>query len=129
MLGMTRNNLLMDVGRLKAWLEPIAAPESPEFEADLTFLIGADVDALPAASRSTMPFVLAVLRDIYPDDSGVLHWLTRDRADRPRTSALDLLTAGRLKEVERLLVRDWNRSRKTDVRHVAYVRREFHRCR
>ena len=53
-------------------------------------------------------FVLAVLRDIYEDEEDVLHWLNAPNVDLGGRSAVDLLSAGRISEVETALVDQWN---------------------
>ena len=53
-------------------------------------------------------FVLAVLRDIYEDEEDVLRWLNVPHIDLGGRSAVDLLSAGRISEVETALVDQWN---------------------
>ena len=53
-------------------------------------------------------FVLAVLRDIYTDESDVRRWLNTAHNEFGGRSAVDLLSAGRIREVESVLVEHWN---------------------
>jgi hypothetical protein len=55
-------------------------------------------------------FVLAVLRDLYPNDIDVQLWLTTPRPELRGAAARDLLTSHRIGEVETLVVRLWNQS-------------------
>ncbi|HKO15419.1 MAG TPA: antitoxin Xre/MbcA/ParS toxin-binding domain-containing protein [Gemmatimonadaceae bacterium] len=54
-------------------------------------------------------FVLAVLRDVYADDGDVRRWIRKPRAELENRRALDLLLAGRAREVEELVLREWHR--------------------
>jgi hypothetical protein len=122
MRGTVRTGRLLEASQIKAWLAPTGHEVDTECEADIRFLLGADGDTLPLQSRCAMPFVLAVLRDIYPDDADVLHWLTRARPETSGMSALDLLTTGLVSDVEHMLVRAWNQPRKLHGR-LTYVRK------
>ena len=53
-------------------------------------------------------FVRAVLRDIYDCDAEVSSWLSTPRPELGGHSANDLMTAGRMAEVESVLVHHWN---------------------
>jgi hypothetical protein len=53
-------------------------------------------------------FVLAVLRDMYAEESDVLLWLNTPHGELGGRSAVDLLSAGRVSEVESVLVEHWN---------------------
>jgi len=53
-------------------------------------------------------FVLAVLRDIYSDEWDVKRWLNTPHNELGGRSAVDLLSVGRIKEVESVLVEHWN---------------------
>jgi len=53
-------------------------------------------------------FVLAVLRDIYEQEEDVLLWLNTPHIELGGVSAVDLLSAGRISEVETILVDQWN---------------------
>ena len=53
-------------------------------------------------------FILAVLRDIYSDEVDVKRWLNTPHNELGGRSAVDLLSIGRLADVERLLVEQWN---------------------
>jgi len=53
-------------------------------------------------------FVLAVLRDIYEQEEDVLRWLNTPLIELGGRAAVDLLSAGRVDEVESALVEHWN---------------------
>jgi antitoxin Xre/MbcA/ParS-like protein len=53
-------------------------------------------------------FVLAVLRDIYDQEEDVLRWLNTPLIELGGQTAVDLLSAGRIDEVESALVEHWN---------------------
>ena len=53
-------------------------------------------------------FILAVLRDIYSDEVDVKRWLNTPHNELGGRSAVDLLSVGRLADVESLLVEQWN---------------------
>lgn len=53
-------------------------------------------------------FVLAVLRDIYDEEEDVLLWLNAPHVELGGRSAVDLLSAGRISDVESILVDQWN---------------------
>lgn len=53
-------------------------------------------------------FVLAVLRDIYANESDVKQWLNTPHRELGGRSAVDLLSAGLVEDVESVLVEHWN---------------------
>jgi hypothetical protein len=53
-------------------------------------------------------FVLAVLRDIYTEEFDVKRWLNTPHDGLGGNPAIDLLSAGRVAEVESVLVEHWN---------------------
>ena len=53
-------------------------------------------------------FVLAVLRDLYEHETDVERWLDRPHVEFGGRSAVDLLSSGRVAQVESLLVEQWN---------------------
>ena len=53
-------------------------------------------------------FVLAVLRDIYVDEWEVKRWLNTPHNELGGRSAVDLLSAGCVADVESVLVEHWN---------------------
>jgi hypothetical protein len=53
-------------------------------------------------------FVLAVLRDIYVQEEDVMLWLHTPHVELGGRAAVDLLSAGRVAEVEAALVDQWN---------------------
>jgi len=59
-------------------------------------------------ARNPERFVLAVLRDMYPDDRDVSRWLHEARPELGGKCASDLLATSRAVEIEALVVRDWN---------------------
>lgn len=53
-------------------------------------------------------FVLAVLRDMYDNETDVERWLHTPHNELGGRSAVDLLSAGRIADVEAALVQQWN---------------------
>ena len=53
-------------------------------------------------------FVLAVLRDIYDHEEDVMRWLNTPLIELGGRTAVDLLSAGRISDVESALVDHWN---------------------
>jgi hypothetical protein len=53
-------------------------------------------------------FILAVLRDIYADEADVKRWLNTPHNELGGRTAVDLLSTGRINEVESILVEHWN---------------------
>jgi hypothetical protein len=53
-------------------------------------------------------FVLAVLRDLYEHETDVERWLNMPHDEFGGRSAVDLLSAGHVGDVEALLVEQWN---------------------
>jgi antitoxin Xre/MbcA/ParS-like protein len=53
-------------------------------------------------------FVLAVLRDIYDDETEVVRWLNTPHLELGGQSAVDLLSSGRIADVESVLIDHWN---------------------
>lgn len=53
-------------------------------------------------------FVLAVLRDIYDDEADVKRWLNTPHTQLGGVSAVDLMSSGRVNEVESALIAYWN---------------------
>jgi hypothetical protein len=53
-------------------------------------------------------FVLAVLRDIYDTDYDVTRWLNTPRPELGGSAPADLLSLGRVAEVESALIQHWN---------------------
>jgi hypothetical protein len=71
-------------------------------------ILGADPGALSPQAIRSIGFVLAVLRDMYPDDAAVWRWLWRPRPDLGYSRAADLLLAGDATRVETLVTYQWN---------------------
>jgi hypothetical protein len=88
----------------KARLEAGRSVTKAQLEA---WLVGPRVEALTESARSRR-FVLAVLRDFFPNDFDVQLWLTTPRAELRGATARELLTSHRIGEVEALVVRLWN---------------------
>ncbi len=59
-------------------------------------------------ARDSERFVMAVLRDMYPDDREILRWLNESRPELGGDCARTLLTTERASEIESLVVREWN---------------------
>ena len=53
-------------------------------------------------------FVLAVLRDMYEHETDVERWLNTPHVELGGRSAVDLISAGRITDVETVLVEHWN---------------------
>jgi len=53
-------------------------------------------------------FILAVLRDIYDHEADVKRWLNTPHAQLAGRTAVDLISAGRVAEVESALIEYWN---------------------
>ena len=53
-------------------------------------------------------FILAVLRDIYDHEADVKRWLNTPHAQLSGQTAVDLISAGRVAEVESALIEYWN---------------------
>jgi Protein of unknown function (DUF2384) len=53
-------------------------------------------------------FILAVLRDIYDHEADVKRWLNTPHAQLAGRTAVDLISAGRVAEVESALIECWN---------------------
>jgi hypothetical protein len=92
--------------------------ESPEgARASLTV---ANADALHG-----LRFALAVLRDVFPTDLDVRHWLTAPSYELDGAAPVELLAWGRVDELVELAVSEWNRPRgmapRAQVRALAGV--------
>jgi Protein of unknown function (DUF2384) len=75
---------------------------------ELAFLLGEDRLPTSSSHHRSIRFVLAVLRDIYQDESAVWHWLCRPRSDLNGARPADLLAGSDAERVEALAVREWN---------------------
>lgn len=53
-------------------------------------------------------FILAVLRDIYDHEADVKRWLNTPHAQLGGRTAVDLISAGRVADVESALIEYWN---------------------
>ena len=53
-------------------------------------------------------FILAVLRDIYDHEADVKRWLNTPHAQLGGRTAVDLISAGRVAEVESAVIEYWN---------------------
>jgi hypothetical protein len=82
-------------------------------------ILGADPGALSARAIRSIAFVLAVLRDMYPDDAAVWRWLWRPRPDLGYARAADLLLAGDGARVETLVTFQWNAAQAAGTFHAA----------
>ena len=67
-------------------------------------------DVSLSESAQSRRFVLAVLRDLFPNDIDVQLWLSTPRPELRGAAARELLTSHRIGEVETLVVRLWNQS-------------------
>ncbi len=82
-------------------------------------ILGADPAALSPEAIRSIGFVLAVLRDMYPDDAAVWRWLWRPRPDLGYARAADLLLAGDAARVESLVTYQWNAAQAAGALHSA----------
>jgi len=93
MRGNSEIRRLMGVRDLKSWL---AHPKGTGVsDIELHRFLRTRPYALPSASNAVMPFVLAVLKDMYLHDHDVRRWLARPRRELAGASAADLLRACR----------------------------------
>lgn len=53
-------------------------------------------------------FILAVLRDIYTDEAEIKRWLNTPHNELGGRTAVDVLSTGRVSELESILVEHWN---------------------
>jgi hypothetical protein len=53
-------------------------------------------------------FILAVLRDIYADEAEVKRWLNTPHNELGGRAAIDMLSAGKVRDVESMLVDHWS---------------------
>jgi hypothetical protein len=104
----TLNSRSFDRSQLKDWLSGSYEPSISDVT--MRALLGADAAQIPDEHRRAMSFVLAVLRDLYTEDLEVARWLTISRAELGGRSATQALVSGSARDVESLVVREWNRS-------------------
>jgi hypothetical protein len=101
---------------LEEWLR--GSEDRGSTAADIAVL-GADTGVVTEAMARSIGFVLAVLRDIYVDDTAVWRWLWRPRSDLGYARAADLLLAGDAGRVEALVTYQWNAAQTGEVRRLA----------
>jgi len=89
---------------LERWL---CGDHSRPATADVAALLGATEELRPSQEQS-LRFVLAVLRDIYPDDATVWRWLCEPHRDLGDAPPADLIRADRAAPLESLVVAKWN---------------------
>lgn len=90
--------------RLRTWLQPNRrSVRDAQFRA--MFDLGAS--EVSPACRDAMTFVLAVLRDIYPDDDDVRRWLTARRHAFDGANAIERLARGDHAVVTDAVVHAW----------------------
>jgi hypothetical protein len=82
-------------------------------------LIGADTGSITEAAARSIGFVLAVLRDIYADDTAVWRWLWRPRSELGYARAVDLLLTGDASRIEALVTYQWNAAQSGEALPVA----------
>ena len=93
---------------LESWLcGPGVELEGPSPK-EMALLLGEDRLPPSNSHRRSIRFVLAVLRDIYQDETAVWQWLCRPRSDLNGARAADLLVGTDAERVEALAVREWN---------------------
>ena len=109
----------MSEEQLRAWLE---APRGQRaFDRDVEQLLAGDVDTIPDVTRRALCFTIALLRDIYSDDREIREWLLQPELIGSETP-MEMLRAGRIREVETSLVRRWNQGGRVAprTRHLAF---------
>jgi hypothetical protein len=89
---------------LERWL---CAEHSRPTAADIATLLG-EANELRPSQEQSLRFVLAVLRDIYPDDATVWRWLCEPHGDLGDAPPADLIRADRAAPLESLVVAKWN---------------------
>ena len=91
---------------LERWL---CGDHSRPTAADIATLRG-DSDGLRPSQEQSLRFVLAVLRDIYPDDATVWRWLCEPHSDLGDAPPADLIRTDRAAPLESLVVAKWNQT-------------------
>jgi hypothetical protein len=86
-------------------------------------VLGADTGSVTEAMARSIGFVLAVLRDIYADDTAVWRWLWRPRSELGFARAADLLLADDSARVESLVTFQWNAAQGMTGRQPAHAGR------
>ena len=103
----------MDKKTLDAWLcgpdVPLPSPAAIASALGLPVRELADTTLLRTARHlGSLRFTLAVLRDIYADDTDVRRWLYTRHPEAGGVRPVHLILAGRTAAVEELAVRAWN---------------------
>jgi len=96
----------MTTAELKVWLHK--APTLNGAGRHTRALVGMSPNELPASARRSLQFVLSVLHDMYADDFEVWLWFVRPRNTLKGIRPIELLVSGRVAELERFVVRQWN---------------------
>lgn len=105
---------------LEEWLR--GSEDRGTTAADLAVL-GADTGSVTEGMARSIGFVLAVLRDIYADDTAVWRWLWRPRSELGFARAADLLLAADSARVESLVTFQWNAAQAAGGRQPAHAGR------
>lgn len=105
---------MMNKRELERWL--CGPPSREPVPAEIARLLGVrledvgDTTLLRTSRRlQAVRFVLSVLRDVYSDDADVRCWIRTPHPGLAHHSALDLLMAGHVREVEDLALAEWHR--------------------
>jgi hypothetical protein len=103
-----RNDLAAN--ELAQWL---SSARTPAPRRDDLAAIGLAVAGLTerecSALAQRLRFTLAVLRDVFPADLDVRRWMHTPSTERCGERPLDVLLSGRIDQLERLAVGEWNR--------------------
>ena len=106
-----RSRYEVAVDELAEWLCTARTPIPSR--SDLTGAMGLPVNGLTdrecSALADRLRFTLAVLRDVFATDLGVRRWIHTPSTERGNERPLDVLLSGRIDQLERLAVGEWNR--------------------
>ena len=104
----------MTKAELEAWLCGDAALVATA--AEIATVFGRrtvdDGDAVRADDEERLAgarFILAVLRDVFPDDASVRRWLLAPCSEWAGACGIDVLWRGQVSTVEDLAMREWHR--------------------
>ena len=91
--------------QLRAWLQTPGGQGADERE--LREIFGDAAVSIPDVARHRLRFAVEMLRDMFADDAEIRVWL-HDPAPDMGAAPIELLRAGRVRDVEAALVRQWN---------------------
>jgi hypothetical protein len=108
--------------QLRAWLRAPGGEGTSEPE--LKAVLGDAAESIPDIARHRLDFAIEMLRDIFTDDAEIRAWLREPIPDLG-AAPIELLRAGRVRDVEAALVRQWNQWSRTAGQRLPF-RREVH---